>query len=509
MGCQLYVKENSPTALITNQTHNRSAQRRARHQVHLPNSSATFFPDHSRPSSQIPGRQPSLHNIPQRLQYKVGQATSINVLPDDVLLSIFDFCADQGQFFKPLIEAWQSLVHVCRRWRSLVFGSSRGLNLQLACSTNTPARDTLDVWPSLPLLIECALLRPTEEAVDNIIAVLERRDRVCRIRLGDVPSSHLDNVLAAMREPFPELTALRFRVKGKGSVVPDSFLGGSAPRLQELLLNNFSFPGLPRLLLSATNLGTLHLSKIPHSGYISPEAMATALSTLTSLRELLLNFKSPQSYPDRASRRQPPPTLLVLPVLTTFWFTGVSEYLDDLMARISRDIAHCGGLMHRIRLASVVSGTSHYIVLASPSHAGGPLHLQGRLLRHTKLARQHRELAMAGVIAAVYCCEESSPVRGICATRRSCLAGARWGKNDRSVAHSAEFVLGGAPAAGTSSGKHGWKVHFRAAGHQSPYNSSLGQLDTEQGPRDQHRVLLTFRFVYLPGKFPLHSFHGI
>ena len=255
------------------------------------------------------------------------------MLPDDVLLSIFDFCADQGQFFKPQIEAWQSLVHVCRRWRSLVFGSSSGLKLQLACSTYTPARDTLDVWPSLPLRIECALLRPTEETVDNIIAVLERRDRVCQIRLGDVPSSYLENVLAAMQEPFPELTALRFRVKGKGSVVPDSFLGGSAPRLQELLLNSFSFPGLPKLLLSATNLGTLHLSKIPHSGYISPEAMATALSTLTSLRELLLHFQSPRSYPDRASRRQPPPTPLVLPVLTTFWFTGVSEYLDDLVAR--------------------------------------------------------------------------------------------------------------------------------------------------------------------------------
>jgi len=28
-------------------------------------------------------------------------------------------------------DAWQSLVHVCRRWRSLVFGSPRRLNLQL------------------------------------------------------------------------------------------------------------------------------------------------------------------------------------------------------------------------------------------------------------------------------------------------------------------------------------------------------------------------------------------
>jgi hypothetical protein len=114
----------------------------------------------------------------------------------------------------------------------------------------------------------------------------------------------------------------------------DSFLGGSAPRLRFLGLDRIPYLGLPKLLLSATHLVYLHLWNIPHSGYISPEVMVTALSTLTSLGSLTIVFQSPRSHPDPASRRPPPPTRAVLPVLTHFWFKGVPEYLDDLVARI-------------------------------------------------------------------------------------------------------------------------------------------------------------------------------
>ena len=61
--------------------------------------------------------------------------------------------------------------------------------------------------------------------------------------------------------------------------------------------------------------------------------MVTALSTLTGLEYLEIGFESPRSRPDR--RRRPPPlTRTVLPALTRFVFEGVSEYLDDLIARI-------------------------------------------------------------------------------------------------------------------------------------------------------------------------------
>jgi hypothetical protein len=257
--------------------------------------------------------------------------TSIAVLPDDILLAMFDF------YVEAWMETWQLLAHVCRRWRSLVFGSPRRLSLRLFCSPKTPARDTLDVWPPLPLYIWCRIGYPMER-VDNIIAVLERSDRVVEIHIQPVSSSQLESFSAAMQEPFPELKRLEFRLEDKSretvSVLPDSFLGGFAPRLRFLSFKCIPFPGLPKLILSATHLVELHLRDIPHSGYIPPDAMVTALSTLTSLKTLTLNFQSPRSCPDRAGRRLLPLTRLVLPVLESFWFKGVNEYWDDLMARI-------------------------------------------------------------------------------------------------------------------------------------------------------------------------------
>jgi hypothetical protein len=138
-----------------------------------------------------------------------------------------------------------------------------------------------------------------------------------------------------MQVPFPELTYLTLLPNDKTvSALPDSFLGGSAPRLETLWLNRIPFPGLPKLLLSATNLDSLYLEYIPHQGYLSPEAIVIALSTLTRLRRLTLEFESPQSRPDPEHQHPPPPTRSVLPNLGLFQFKGDSEYLEVVVAHI-------------------------------------------------------------------------------------------------------------------------------------------------------------------------------
>jgi hypothetical protein len=62
--------------------------------------------------------------------------------------------------------------------------------------------------------------------------------------------------------------------------------------------------------------------------------MVTGLPMLTSLETLSLQFQSPRSHPDWEGRHSPPTTRSVLPNLTYFRFKGVSEYLEDLVARI-------------------------------------------------------------------------------------------------------------------------------------------------------------------------------
>ena len=192
-------------------------------------------------------------------------------------------------------------------------------------------RETLGVWPQLPI----AIWNNGYEkwGVGNIIAALGHNDRICRITLPDIPNPQ---VLAAMRQPFPALTHLRLQTEdGTTPICSDSFLGGSCPpRLQSLFLDRIPIRGLPNLLLSATELVDLELWRIPHAGYFSPEALATCLSVLNKLKKLVIRFESPQSRPDRNTRRPHPQTLTLLPVLTQLEFKGVGDYLEDLVARI-------------------------------------------------------------------------------------------------------------------------------------------------------------------------------
>ena len=254
----------------------------------------------------------------------------IDVLPDDVLLEVFDFYMIINPSYngKMETEAWQSLVHLCRRWRSLVFRSPRRLNLRLFCTPKTPARDTLDVWPALPLLVNGSM---TLTGTDNVIAALGQSNRVCQVVLH-LAGWQLEEVLAPMQVPFPELTDLRlFSDDETPPVIPDSFLDGSAPRLQSFLLSGIPFPGFPELLLSANQLVYLELINIPHSGYISPEAIVSLLCALSSLDTLTLEFQSHQSRPDWGSRSLPPPKRSILPALDQFRFKGVVDYLEELV----------------------------------------------------------------------------------------------------------------------------------------------------------------------------------
>ena len=271
----------------------------------------------------------------------VQDRVTVDMLPDVALLKIFDCYVNQAREEERVkthkIQEWHTLVHVCRQWRTIVFGSPRRLGLRLLCTDTTPVKETLAVWPPLPIVIR---KYNSFTPMDNIIVALEHNERICQIGL-DVTKSQLEQVLAAMQQPFLTLTDLAIRLYDWDGIPPvdhESFLGGSAPRLQHLELGCIPFPGLPKILLSATDLVRLYISRIPHSGYFSPEEMVRSLSTLTRLEQLLLRFESPLSRPVRETRRPHPTTRSTLLALTYFLFEGVSEYLEDLVARINAPV---------------------------------------------------------------------------------------------------------------------------------------------------------------------------
>jgi F-box-like len=267
---------------------------------------------------------------------------TIDKLPDDVLLEIFVYVVGHQEDYCIAIDepkrhegGWRTLVHVCKRWRSVVLSSPRRLDLRLFCTNTRPVKKLLDIWPPLPIYIHAdhpggnSPLR----GVTNLLAGLKQQNRVWGIEIWGVPNSLLKKSVAM--KPFPALTSLSLSSNDeKAPVIPDLFLGGSAPRLQGIRLEGIPFPGIGKLLLSTTDLVLLSLHDIPHSGYVSPEAIVASLSTLTRLDILFLRFRSPRSRADRENRHPSPLKRFVFPALTLLSLKGDSEYVEDIMSRI-------------------------------------------------------------------------------------------------------------------------------------------------------------------------------
>jgi hypothetical protein len=94
---------------------------------------------------------------------------TINILPDDLLLRIFHFVRVthlHGLEDDPVISLdgledvdpvwrlpwWYRLIHVCQKWRSVVFAAPNFLNLRLVCGPRTRVELT-GIWPPLPIII--------------------------------------------------------------------------------------------------------------------------------------------------------------------------------------------------------------------------------------------------------------------------------------------------------------------------------------------------------------------
>ena len=267
---------------------------------------------------------------------------TVDILPDDALLEIFSFYLVEASDH---IEPWLPIVHVCRRWRSIIFESPRRLDVRVLYTPKRQVEVMLDTWPNLPIHILCATADGYKawrwHGENNLIAALEHTDRICQIQL-DGPGSQLEGILLAMRKPFPALTGLDISSSGDtdlGAMAgsPEAFLGGCAQHLRSCKLWEVEFLGIWKLLLTANHLVTLILWNIPHSMYASPKELVTYLSTMPNLESLSIGFRSPQSthnWRDQLNRLLSPLARVVLPSLTNLEFQVESEYIEDFITRI-------------------------------------------------------------------------------------------------------------------------------------------------------------------------------
>jgi len=276
---------------------------------------------------------------------------TIGVLPEDVLLETFDFYLGKDNADKlehnHNYDGWHTLAHVCRRWRCIIFASPHRLDLKLYCTRQRPVNlKTLEIWPALPIVVFARHMQSKED-VANVIAALRQHNQVCKIYYRNSDGKFQDSLLkefAAMDKPFPALTSLELFSSQQQNVpvLPDSFLGGSAPCLRSLHLYGIPYPSIGKLLSSTTNLVRLFLWDIPYSGYFSPETIVPRLSMLPRLRSLELGFQYPRSQARRASRHPPLLNCVVFPDLASLRFSGDIEYLEDILSQIKTPMLNEG-----------------------------------------------------------------------------------------------------------------------------------------------------------------------
>jgi len=280
-----------------------------------------------------------------------GIYRSIHILDNDSLLNIFRHSQpvlldqDENSQYRILqggewrrARWWYKLVHVCRRWRYLVFRSTSHLGLHLVCTHGTPVADMLAHSPRLPLIIDYIDQRHGVTAGEEagIVLALQQRDRVRRIRLV-MPVPQLQWLILAMDGEFPILENLYIGAPTKntaGLVLRETFQA----HLRHFILINFAFSLGSPLLTSTTaaSLVSLVLQRIHPSTYFRPNNLFQQLSLLPHLETLILGFDSPVHNRDVERRllRELVVAPIALPKLRWLGFKGASAYLEAVLPHI-------------------------------------------------------------------------------------------------------------------------------------------------------------------------------
>ncbi len=256
---------------------------------------------------------------------------TIGKLSNKVLLKIFRYDLDVSP------RSWPRLVHVCRRWRRIVFGARSALNLRLFCTNGTPVSRTLDCWPVLPIVLlyggSPALDPPAPEDEADIMVALQQSHRVSSVSL--TVTNSLRTKFSKIKKRFRELEDLVLLSQDDVQLtLPNTFRWGAC--LRRLHLTRITFPSLTLVqrLSVCRDLVDIQLHEISSMENFPPGVFANALSWTPQLQSLSLHFLSTADY---IAFTPPLPLgeLVLLPALSRLKFQGIARYLEGLVAGIN------------------------------------------------------------------------------------------------------------------------------------------------------------------------------
>ncbi|KAI9435076.1 hypothetical protein H4582DRAFT_702259 [Lactarius indigo] len=268
-------------------------------------------------------------------------------LNHDVLLEVFHWyrLGNTTDVFNQdwnLERWWYKLIHVCQTWRDLILASPTSLDLHLVCTYGTPVMTMLTHSPPLPLIVYYpGGPGDAEVKVDDVLFVLQLRERIHRIHIG-APAVRLLGLLDSMDDEYPELQHLIICCDTDQPCAASLRTGVGlpaklrAPHLRRLTLVGIRSPAGSELLLRAEGLVTLELLDVMDSLKAHPVDLVARLARMAQLERLVVHFRT--ALPNRKVGRMLPrmgTTPSALPRLKHLSFHGDSAYLEGVVARIS------------------------------------------------------------------------------------------------------------------------------------------------------------------------------
>ncbi|KAI0265601.1 hypothetical protein BC834DRAFT_877705 [Gloeopeniophorella convolvens] len=256
-------------------------------------------------------------------------SATIESLPDDVLLDIFDsyrldMIADTHSFG---LYQWYQVVpaHVCQRWRRIIIASPKRLRLQICCSWDFPAAEVLRYSPPFPIVVRYTA---TGRADYGMVVAVGHLDRIRDLTLRFTPLyAHMVHSMSNRRAPLLENLDLTLDSHKEYMSLPGPFiLGDDAPQLRQVRLANVLFPVITaRNVVSFTFI--LHLSN-PGGTWL--DDLSASIHSMPRLQLLSLRLEQRVSsispFKDRPR--------VVLQELRTIRYLGPSIPFDVIFSRI-------------------------------------------------------------------------------------------------------------------------------------------------------------------------------
>jgi hypothetical protein len=287
---------------------------------------------------------------------------TINSLPDELLVEIFDWSRLDDGYDWIFRRRWYKLLQICRRWRYVVLEWASRLKICFLCNSANPITTMPSHLTAIPLAIKFEpnwplpyLPKPPKK---ELLLALQHCNRLYNIFIGCCALEG-SGLLKALDNAFPILEALSLLYNDGIQVLPNNFV---APRLRALHLVKFTIPMGHLSLTNAANLLSLRLERIPASGYYPPEYLVECIANMPHLENIWFGFEEDPDMVMELARTEI--TRMVLPKLSRLKYTGIIIYLDNLLARISTPV------LHDFRFLVFLTQSSTLTVLSLPTFLG-------------------------------------------------------------------------------------------------------------------------------------------